>query len=1290
MFVNLDSIASADCNLGGDSNSLVLSWCDIITQNLFGEYFITLRGNISPYASENVGIPAELIIYSVGEGYSPLRTILPNQKIHINDLGLVNATWFIMGIENLNAYAGDTIITLTLPTTVKYNNLTSHLYSGFNFLNSPLCASPFDNINTNDDDNSFKSCTVVKYDREESSCFIEYSSCEMYEQKFLYIYVTNVIPKSSIVVTQRDPYIKYLTFYNLTKAEDQQKQQETSQNWFGSMSKSNEGVFIEESDDDEDDYPDLVSFEIDTEGSVSLSNSEHFYIDLVGDHIVKKKLYLTVILIPKSEYEELTISYSPFQVPNTNCSVISCSIEHHSQKTQQNCTIQIDYCTFADYPGFYLSVSGKSKKLTTTNEIITINDDYNNYYNSNITYVEIHDQSIVDYQLIVKATIKPKILSAFNKTCATATSDDYIWFSIDPNYISSMNNTPIIHSFKIEVNDKVLPIEIYLDSESIASENCYDTSLICYTNEVCWISWDCAYSNDISIAIKTLISKDDKGKENNSPFSIEWQPEITTFLNIELNTLISFPQCCSFNKYHNIGQYFILNTTNINNDDDDSYFYIQFNSFDVDTELYLNINDLAGDDCFLQHCTGSCSFIQGCSLSGDSIYFHVTSTLYPYTLFVQLIPLQTNPLQIFDPITNFVDKENPLQIYYLDLTNIKSSYPSRLLIHINGISNGEILTWISQNNYGDASCSIAKQKIISSSLLDNNYENVVDHNKYHDIYISPFDDNNFTEEDNDTSYDYFTFIFKEDCFHISGFVYYISIEWKNSFNQCDPIVFNLLASFESNIENPPVELKNNTQIYKPIRTNEEDYYYINISNTPLPPDSVLQIIVSGIKDRLVTAKIQQTYNNNSKNHEKLRVNFDHDLFPSLTCYSSGMEEDEIYLLSIYLQEESTIYIRVLGLEKTNKQGTKENYFISARLINSIPLLINEKAFVNISLPKQSSETPEYSKHYFAVHNISKFDDTQSLSVSLNVIDGTSVDISIYVILLDQNFYKELLQFTCLSGDCVIPFTQIYSIPNHYSLEFYEIVITIPYSSISVAVWEGFQGNCIPLNSSLCGDVSILKFGDIFAYENQVIDFYNDLYEKFFCPSGCSCSNIKQSCNESLIDFACSSILPICNNVTGFQQPLCRSLCTNVEDSCLLSWLDAGLPRYDCASNFYSSCNTSDLNPFTHSNQESYSTYNPPDIYSSDFDFSVGNLPTGAIVAITLACFLCLILFLATGYAVVQYIEKKQLKIKEIEEADEQLLYLEDEDDFVNYSINNDPPNMDLDEEDEKEDEDEDE
>jgi len=165
----------------------------------------------------------------------------------------------------------------------------------------------------------------------------------------------------------------------------------------------------------------------------------------------------------------------------------------------------------------------------------------------------------------------------------------------------------------------------------------------------------------------------------------------------------------------------------------------------------------------------------------------------------------------------------------------------------------------------------------------------------------------------------------------------------------------------------------------------------------------------------------------------------------------------------------------------------------------------------------------------------------------------------------------LTSIDCFYGPCLIPISGAMGDLFNSSSPYYIIVSGVYPSQYNIAVLGGSDQTCTSPNttgSDLC-DVSWTvwnyQVGDT-GFDNQnlaALRLYNQLVEAFV-PT---CEDISESCNNSLIQYACTSTYRACD-FNGFQASICGSSCQDVENNCGSTFEQVGLPLLSCNHNFY--------------------------------------------------------------------------------------------------------------------------
>jgi len=248
-------------------------------------------------------------------------------------------------------------------------------------------------------------------------------------------------------------------------------------------------------------------------------------------------------------------------------------------------------------------------------------------------------------------------------------------------------------------------------------------------------------------------------------------------------------------------------------------------------------------------------------------------------------------------------------------------------------------------------------------------------------------------------------------------------------------------------------------------------------------------------------------------------------------------------------------------------------------------------------------------------------DAKSVVFDVNVLVGPSVTVEIFNGNCSSNLAK-VTDYTCFFGHCQIPFSWSSDIVN--STLFSVVVTGSAPSSFNISYTVGSSNCAKPTGLNVCSAVNynVWNFNNAAWRDSAAGKRYEQLYQAF-CPP-CQCRGLSESCNKTLVQYACAETFRACDSA-GYQATPCKLSCTNVEDSCGQSFTDVGLSELECSHNWYQS--------------------NSEKVCKSYSSLTGGNgLSAGAIVGIILGIIVLLLIIVALvglgffGYK--QYLARK--------------------------------------------------
>ena len=199
------------------------------------------------------------------------------------------------------------------------------------------------------------------------------------------------------------------------------------------------------------------------------------------------------------------------------------------------------------------------------------------------------------------------------------------------------------------------------------------------------------------------------------------------------------------------------------------------------------------------------------------------------------------------------------------------------------------------------------------------------------------------------------------------------------------------------------------------------------------------------------------------------------------------------------------------------------------------------------------------------------DTSNSFVIDIELTQGPSIEVAVYGTNCTEGQNTLVTALTCYYGPCPIPID--WSTTGFTNdTQYYVVISGSAPAKYSISLLAGEAETCVEAtNTTLCTmvDWNVWNYGTGEAgFEQQntaSIVLYNDLVARF-CPP-CECVELSSSCNDSLIEFACTQTYRACDT-TGLQASICQDSCEDIEENCGYTFEEVGLPQYSCNHNFY--------------------------------------------------------------------------------------------------------------------------
>jgi ribosomal protein L31 len=742
--------------------------------------------------------------------------------------------------------------------------------------------------------------------------------------------------------------------------------------------------------------------------------------------------------------------------------------------------------------------------------------------------------SIATYSLRVRTSVTPRSIGVNQEVCQEAAPNALTFFSA-PITNFTVGNTYRVSVYGIETGSVQLLLNGYQSSGGpnlLATPNCYAPgfSATCDPVVPCQLEWACPLSSVLSITVQNLAT-------TNNTFFVMWELLTETIAPIAwpagrvsgmgAPTLVHY----SFTTPTLSSTQLLLGTLVA-----ESPMAAMYWSWDVEVSK----------ECFSNRlCTGRlCTLVDPCNYrAGAQLYVTIDSNALPYSVQLAIEDVSITPVSLGIAYEGALTTLGVYTSFQYSLPNNGLDPTQQLSLSLYGINQGSIDLWINTDTLGDRTCALQSTTTMTASST---------------ITIPA-------------------------CSTFKAKSLIITMTANSQTELCTAITFGMQLTLYRpyTARQPTLALTlGKPATYNVLPSTSYDLFSLSLAN--LTPDSVL--VISLTASDTSTQLAPPTLTGTLLATGGASAPFCARTIPTIATTNTN---EPLVVMACDLAN-AMYYISVMS---TQARSPLAQYTLLASMMQAHNLF---------SQPLYSPPAGQAALQFayldfaqlWAPSNVAR-----SLTILLNVQQGSSVTVELWPELCTSatntttGTATVYSSYTCFTGaTCIVPFAWSSDLlPPRYTMR-----ITSPTSSANAVAtnytlsYATAHNNCHQqpqaANLTFCSGInySWWKYADSDNLDAAASSTFDALVAAF-CPE-CSCRQLSTNCLAALERYACEWTFRPCNS-NGFKSTVCGNTCTEVEEACATTFLEAGLANLECNHNWYATSSESACqdNSYTPSN-----------------------------------------------------------------------------------------------------------